>query len=164
MKKVNSNYIIIALFVAVVIGLIIILNNKEGSSSKKYRYNVVNNASTFFTVEGCVNRYLNSLSKGNIDDIMALIDDKYIESHNLNSENILEHLGRKEGIFTFSAKKMYSEKRANGATYYIYGLIKEELLDTRDYGKDYYIKVNIQEDKHYSIEPLDENAFEEVIK
>ena len=162
MKKIKSNYIIIALFIIVVIGLIIVLNRKENNTPNKDKYTIVSNVSTFFTVEGCVNRYLNSLSKGNIEDIMILVDKNYIENNGLNNENILEHLGKKDGDYSFSAKKMYSKQNNSEVKYYIYGLLKEETLDSRDYGVDFYIIVNIQNNETYSIEPLNEELFEEV--
>lgn len=162
MKKFNSNYILIGVFILAVIGLIIILNSRESNNYKKRKYTIVSNVSTFFTVEGCVNRYLNSLSKGNVDELMILVDENYIEKNNLDKNNILDNLNKKEGHYSFSARKMYSEKNTNGATYYVYGLLQEERLDTIDYGEDYYIIVRIQNDQYYSVEPLDKNVFEEV--
>ena len=163
MKKFNSNYILIGIFVLVLIGLVLVINNKQDNTINT-KYRIVNNATTFFTIEGCVNRYINSLSKSEVDNLMILIDDEYIEKHNLNKENILSHLGQKKVFYTFMAKKIYSEvSKTDYINYYIYGLLSEEKLNEADYGNDYYIKVKVQKSNNlFSIIPITEKEYKEI--
>ena len=169
MKLEKKDYILIGVFVALILALFIIVRIQDkkaqaerDAEANKEKYVLVNDKSTFFTVESCANRYILSLCNNNTDDLLKLIDQDYIENHGLNKNNIVKHLGALDDLYTIKAKKMYYVTKGNIKQYYVYGLIRKNFINEYDYGKDYYLIVNVDSAKQlFSIEPYDGEYFKE---
>ena len=172
-EKSKIDYIIIAIFVVAAIGVIFLFNrdNKQtmnpenGSSESNANYKKVTDQSDFFTVESCVNKYIGSLTDNNVDDLMKLLNQDYIKENGINSSNVLNKLGSLSGKVTFLAKKIYYVKSSsNIVDYYVYGLVKKELLNGDDLGSNYYVIVRIDANKQlFDITPYDGKIFVEGI-
>lgn len=169
MKLKKTDYILIAVLILLVIGLVYVSRktDKEERDQQeiiniKEKYILVKEKSTFFTVESCANRYIISLGNGNVDNLLKLADQEYISKNNLNKDNIVDKLGALNGDFNFKAKKIYYTKDGNIYTYYVYGLLQENMINEYDYGKDYYLIVKIDKNKNlFSIIPYDGSYFKE---
>ena len=138
MKKLKNFIVILIIILILIIGIIGLLGyktrNKEGNeinntqieeTSKIMR---VDNASMFFTVESCVNKYLTYLSNQDADIIFNLLDESYKAELNISKENVLQHVEELNGIYTFSAKDMYYEKIGDIQKYYVTGEIAADGL------------------------------------
>lgn len=172
-EKNKVNYIIIGIFVVLAIGVIFLfnrdnkqtMNSENGSVESSENYKKVVDPSDFFTVESCVNKYVGSLTDGNVDDLMKLLNQDYIKKEGINSGNVLKKLATLNGKITFSAKKIYYvQNSSNIVDYYVYGLLKKELINGDDLGSNYYIIVRIDNNKQlFDITPYDGKIFVEGI-
>lgn len=170
MKIKKHDYILIAVCVITVIITFMIL----GTYSPKKQENVVNssskakllnNYSRFFTIESCMYRFISYIQDNQVDSLLKVLDEDYIEKNAINKDNVLEFVGSLEGFNTFTAKKIYyNDLNDNMIEYYVYGQIVSEAIDTYSYyGVDrYYIVVMDTENMTYSVEPIDKSLFSEV--
>lgn len=126
-------------------------------------YTIVNNASTFFTIENCANKYIGAYSSSDKDTLLALLDDSYKRKNGIGLDNITDKLGSLDGDFSIKAKKMYKKSaKKNYTSYYMYGLLREDTMDGFDYGTDYYLIVTVDEKNYtFSITPYDGSIFKE---
>ncbi len=165
----NKNYIFAFVIAVILMFILLFLINREkidkgsASNTNKNNYALLNDASMFYTIEGSINRYLEALSNKRVDDLILLLDNDYLIEKKINSDNILDNLDNLDGIYTFSAKKIYFEKLSRYENmYYVYGLLKKDMLKGVDYGTDYYLKVKINHEKLlFSITPYDGKIFKE---
>ena len=171
-KLKGKNVIIIGIFIILVVVLIILTkkditnnNNNTNESNNNFNYILLTDASKFFTVEGCINRYLNVLVNKSTKDLIKLLDEKYIKQNFITEDNVLSKLASLDGIYSFSAKKIYVEKIDNYVSnYYVYGLLKEDTINNSDLGTDYYIIVKMDSERLlFSITPYDGEVFKEDI-
>ena len=65
-KKVQTLLVIV--FIILMIILVLLLNDRQ-NKQKENNYVIVNNASTFFTIASCANRYIEYVASKNIDNI-----------------------------------------------------------------------------------------------
>ena len=158
MSEKNKNILIIVFGIAFLAGFIVysVLNKVEEHDVKR-----VSNASMFYTVEGCVNTYINALYNKNYDDVITLLDDKYEKKNDITVNNVSDTLG-KIPYTTFSAKKIYEEvENKNINRYYAYGKVMEDVMDGYSRGEDYYIIIEINKDDYtFSVTPSSKSEFE----
>ena len=167
MKK-NVLIPIIALLIIIVLAIVIIMNNiqdnnnqeesnviiKENESKKIEK---VQSASAYFTVQACVNKYINYVTAKDTDSILKLLDSGYITENNITEDNVLEKVENISGYIIFEAENMYVEEiNTNNKIYYVSGTLKQEGLETYiTIDKDYYITVNMNfNDNIFSIIPF----------
>ncbi len=171
MNKIKGKDLILIGVIILLFGLLIFLtkknvNNKvDNNSNNEFNYIILTNASDFFTIEGCVNRYLNVLTNKETDNLMKLLDSEYISKNNITKNNVLSKIDNLDGIYSFNAKKIYTEKIDKYVSnYYVYGLLKKDMLDGNDLGTDYYIIVKMDKERLlFSITPYDGKIFKEEI-
>lgn len=170
MKLKKHDYILIAICIVAVLitSLILGLNKTETNEEVTYKKNSVkllDNYSRFFTIESCVYRFISYLQDKDVDSLLKVLDSNYVEENSLNESNVLEFLGQLEGLNTFSVKKVYyNNKDKNVITYYVYGQIVEEVIDTYSYyGTDKYYVVKLDTvNMTFSIKPIEKSLFSEV--
>ena len=169
MKKLEiKDYIIYGVLFLIVIAFIIsfgVTHKKKVDDNKTSNdsYIILNNASRFFTMEGCVNKYITALSNKDINSLLKLLDNDYIKDNKITNENVLNIIKPLDGIYNFKAKKIYYEKINSKYTkYYIYGLIQKDALDTYDLGTDYYVVLIVDNNKDiFHVVPYDGELFKE---
>lgn len=151
----NKKSIIIVIIIILLLLINVILLNKlnkikkeksqnieqeEGTHISFYSYNndentdvikVVSDRNDFFTMESCVNKYIQYLTQKDKESIYKLLDETYIKEYNIKQENVLEFVEDLNGYFRFKAKKMNFENIEEGVyKYYITGeLIEERVID-----------------------------------
>ena len=169
MKKFEKkDYILIGILVLllIILGMVLKNNNESNnltSNNLNSNYTVENDKSLFFTIEECVNRYINAVSQENTSDLIKLLDKKYISDNLITKENILNKIGSLNNNNSFKALKMYKTTSSNSIKYYVYGLIQKETIDGYDKGTDYYVIITTDKEiKLFSVTPYDGEIFKEI--
>ena len=104
----------------------IIIEQKEQQKIEK-----VKSASAYFTVQSCVNKYINYVSIGDKNSAFKMIDSEYITQNNITENNVLDKIEKFEPGTIFGAEKMYEEEiDSNNKIYYVLGTLKMEGLET----------------------------------
>ena len=120
--------------------------------------------SRFFTVSNSANTYINNLARGNVENLMILLSDDYIQQNNLTEENVLYHLDELPGYFyNFTARKIYQYPLSdNIIRYYIYGHLREKIINELPPAEDYYLILIFDTSNFtFSIIPYDGTRFKE---
>lgn len=152
----NKNYIYIGIISVLVVVLILVINKTTKLDNDTTSKNVVvNNPSNFFTIENCVNKFINVIYKKETDNIMTLLNDEYINDHGVNKENVYNYIPKLNGKTTFQAKKIYKDD----TKYYVYGYLMEETIDSLNIMDNYYVIINISEKNIFDISPYDGKIF-----
>lgn len=152
----NKNYIYIGIISVLVVVLILVINKTTKLDNDTTSKNVVvNNPSNFFTIENCVNKFINVIYKKETDNIMTLLNDEYINDHGVNKENVYNYIPKLNGKTTFQAKKIYKDN----TKYYVYGYLMEETIDSLNIMDNYYVIINISEKNIFDITPYDGKIF-----
>ncbi len=164
-KLKNKNIILIIILVAL-LTILFILSKKENKTlndNNNSNYKIVTNANDFFTIEGCINRYIDVLSNKESDNMMKLLDSDYVKKELITNNNVFNKINPLDSIYKFSAKKMYYEKiNKDNYKYYVYGKLKKELINGNDLGTDYYVIINMNKEKLlFSVTPYDGLIFKE---
>ncbi len=159
MKRIkdNKNYILIGTITILIITLILVVNKttKVNNGKTGYNYVVVNNPSNFFTIENCINKFINTIYSKDSSNILLLLNDDYINDYGINLENVYNYVPNLSGKTTFQAKKIYKENNK----YYVYGYLMEETIDSLNITDDYYVIININDDNIFDIIPYDGKIF-----
>ncbi len=168
MKKIK--YIIILVIVIIIgIGLMIFFINKnqdesnqtyehseeieEIIESKKDEVNILKNRDDFYTIENCINRYLNYLAIGDKEAIIQILDEEYKNQKGITDENVMTQLNNTGKHNIFKAKKIYiKEKSIEEKEYYVSGKIREDQINEHGEESDFTITVKTYQDI-YSIIP-----------
>ena len=90
----------------------------------KYSKEKVANGTYFYSIEKCINNYLNAIKIGGAVDVIDLLDSDFIKTNNLNTNNILTNI---ESAYTFLATEIYETRDKTLYSYIVKG--------TEDYGK-----------------------------
>ena len=87
----------------------------------------VKSATAFFTVQNCVNKYIDYATSKNEEGIYKVLDSEYITEKKITPENVLSKIQEfDEGVY-FTANKMYLEQiDDNNIKYYSYGFLSKE--------------------------------------
>ena len=153
-KKVKVMIIIV--FV-VLIGILLFLLIDREKKQKESDYTPVTNASTFFTVASCANRYITYLSNKQADNLALVLNKKYDVDDAISEFNNLD-----DTPYTISVRKVYqADMDKRNVKYYVYGLLRKDILDEFDYGTPYYLIVDINTEKQtFTVTPYDGKVFE----
>lgn len=186
-KKILIYLIIILLVLAVlVIGTIIIniikINNLEtvGDAGEDIEYDInkvieVTDKKMFFSVENCINAYIQSLnndatnyygydennnytkivSDKEINDIrINLLDNNYIKRNNINTSNFKEKIETYDKNIMFTPIKMKMIEGGWSNILFAYGVITDK--ESYEYIKDIYFKIYIDKKNNtFSLEPIE---------
>lgn len=161
----------IVILFAVIIGLLAFSvftskSDDENNATEENKYILVSDYSTYFTVENCVNRYVNAISNSNKKDVYSLLKDDYKALNGITEENALEKVGKLDSNALFEARDIYykdiTEETRN---YYVYGKVKAERIGLITEGDNYYALVTVnQKDYTYKITPQTEESYKEAVK
>lgn len=163
-KRDNNIFLIIICILLLFIIVLLFLNDKDEDYMKKeekLKYSLVSDYSVFFTINSCVYKYVNFISNKQTDDLLQILDSKYIEKNNINNKNLYNYVNQLDGIYTFKTKKIYYEEK-NKNQYYVYGYLIKESIDGITDKQDYYLIINLNTRKQlFSIVPYDGELFKE---
>lgn len=153
---------ILLIILAAIVLLVFLFFRIFGSSKEKNEIGIVTSTSKFYTVSNCVYRYITYLQSKDIDSLILVLDTSYKTKNSINKNNIIEKLGKLDGIYSFEARKMYQEKLNDHITkYYVYGYLREEMINQIDDNRnDYYVIVTLNtKNKTFSVTPYDGEIF-----
>ena len=165
-KKTISIILVVLLISLVFILAIVERINYQKSLSGKIKYDLVKDASEFFTVDDCANRYITYLSSGDTKNLLAIMNEDYVNENGLNSNNIINRLDTanfNSHEVSFRTKKMLVRYLSNAISeYYLYGEIYVDSID--DYYKmmNYYLVITVDSDTlEFNVKPYDGAVFKE---
>lgn len=167
MKK-YKDYIIIIIILSLIFISILVLTrfNKEDNSidTKKVTYKLENDYNNFFTVNGCITKYVEYLSKKDTTKLLQVLDKEYVKNNNINIDNIYSILPNlEEGMYSFNSKMMYKDDGDTIVNYYVYGYLNKEIMDSVLNKEDNYYMVKLDKNNMvYSIKPITISEFNEV--
>lgn len=164
MKDKKTLGIILSSVIIILIVILIIISHFNTNEGK---LKIVDDYTIFFTVDDCVNNFLNYVTEGERDILLNLLNTKYKKENNISENNILEkidNLNILNNNVTFRAKMMYEKRNNKYIEYYVYGKIYKDDMDEIKYLSDYYIIININtKEKTFSVTPYDGKVFKEGI-
>lgn len=167
MKKYKDYIIIIIILSLIFISILVLTSfNKEDNSidTKKVTYKLENDYNNFFTVNGCITKYVEYLSKKDTTKLLQVLDKEYVKNNNINIDNIYSILPNlEEGMYSFTSKMMYKDDGDTIVNYYVYGYLNKEIMDSVLNKEDNYYMVKLDKNNMvYSIKPITISEFNEV--
>ena len=183
MKKLRNILIILSIMIVVLIVIIIILNKKKDSLHELRDDGVgldepyiidtaypVNNANVFYTVEYCVQKYLNYVSadlnqnyyretynleksEDKYNKIINILNSRFIEKNNINRDNISNFIELTNIPISFTALQIKTLEIDNIRMYGVYGRL-EEKDEKRIIGYKYYTVYLDIKNMTFGIEPI----------
>ena len=165
MKKYKDYIVIIVILLLIFVSISVLFNiDKKRDNVDKNVYVIEQDYSNFFTVNSCINKYIQFLVSKDTNSLLKVIDKKYITDNNLNESNVINSLGELNGIYNFLSKEMYKQNKDDIEEYYVKGILQEEgmesiLSTTEQYYKLYLYEKNMT----YSITPISANKYREVL-
>ena len=176
MKIIKSIIIVICIILAGVVAIIVI-NGKQANKpienninhsteskiqDTKVNYEKVKSATSFFTVQSCINKYLSYINANDNESVFKILDEEYLLKNKITKQNVFENIKRYDnGAITFQADKMYMEQiDDDNIKYYVHGIVKnsfiEELSDKIIIDDNFQIIVKLNfENMVYSVMPLE---------
>lgn len=177
MKKVRIAIIILSMLI--IIGLVVVFlefQNTDNESKtnniaqqkileEKVKFDVVTNTAMYFTVESCIDTYINYVQNAEKAPLYQLLDMSYIEKNNVTENNVLDNIATIPEGSDFDIQKMLlvSGEGEDLQQYYVYGLLRYNNGQEIN-RKKMYLTVNIDiENMIFSIIPNvpDEEVFDE---
>lgn len=167
MKKYKDYIIIIIILSLIFISILVLTSfNKEDNSidTKKVTYKLENDYNNFFTVNGCITKYVEYLSKKDTTKLLEVLDKEYVKNNNINIDNIYSILPNlEEGMYSFTSKMMYKDDGDTVVNYYVYGYLNKEIINSVLNKEDNYYMVKLDKNNMvYSIKPITISEFNEV--
>ena len=183
MKKLRNILIILSIMIVVLIVIIIILNKKKDSLHELRDDGVgldepyiidtaypVNNANVFYTVEYCVQKYLNYVSadlnqnyyretynleksEDKYNKIINILNSRFIEKNNINRDNISNFIELTNIPISFTALQIKTLEIDNIRMYGVYGRL-EEKDEKKIIGYKYYTVYLDIKNMTFGIEPI----------
>lgn len=177
MKKVKIAIII--LVILSIIGLVVVFfefqktNNKNKISNiaqqeileEKVKYDAVKNTAMYFTVESCIDTYINYIQHADKTPLYKILDSSYLEKNNVTEDNVLDNVEAIPEGSDLDIQKMLivSGEEEDLQQYYVYGLLRNNSGQEINEPK-MYLTVNIDiGNMIFSIIPNvpDEEVFDE---
>lgn len=166
MKDKSKLTAIILIIVTIIVVILSTILNKKEFQKEEEQINIVTNYSSFYTVNSCIYRLVTYLYSKDSNNLLLLLDDKYEEKNNINSENVLDEFPKVEFEPTFVSNKMYYETLTKDITkYYVKGYIEEnQISDNFETEKSnrievYFIIYIDSSQKIFSVEPYSGDIF-----
>ena len=138
MKKVKIAIII--LVILSIIGLVVFFlefqktNNKDEISNiaqqeileEKVKYDAVKNTAMYFTVESCIDTYINYIQHADKTPLYNILDSSYLEKNNVTEDNVLDNVEAIPKGSDLDIQKMLivSGEEEDLQQYYVYGLLR----------------------------------------
>lgn len=174
-KEISLKQLLIILAVIIIILVIVSIfsnsktnsnTNSNNNSETKTKLQTVTDYSTFFTIENCINKYINAITNSKNEDLFNLLTTEYKNLNSINKDNILEKIEHLDGNYVFEAYNEFIKVRgSNIKEYYVYGLLKEDVLGGYDKGKDQYYQVIVENDSYtFTLRPYTIEEYRKVVQ
>ncbi len=154
MKHIKKTMIVISVIMAILIVILIILlsvrkeniQEEAGEEGETLQFQIIReqDRDTFFTVEECVNQYINQVFRQDYEKIYHLLDEEYKNLYQITLENVKNYVERFVKPQNFSAKEMYEiQVGVNQYRFLVKGTLKEQEMEEVAEEKDYYITIQL---------------------
>ena len=165
MKK-KDNYtllIIICIILLCIVGLLFLENETEEVLIEELPvYKLVDDYSTFFTLNSCAYKYITLINGKKTNDLLNVLDKDYIKNKNIDNNNVYSFIKKLIGNYSFVTKKIYYEENDKDK-YYVYGFLQKESINGIVSKEDYYLIINLDKKNNlFSVTPYDGQIFKEV--
>lgn len=166
-NKKTISIILVVLLIGLVFALVIIERiNYQNSLPKKDKYALVKDASEFFTIDDCANRYITYLSSGDAKSLLSIMNENYVNENGLNSNNIINRLDTsnfRDNEVSFKTRKMLVKYLSDTVNeYYLYGEIYFDGIDNYYKMTNYYLIITVDSDTlEFNVKPYDGAVFKE---
>lgn len=107
------------------------IEEQLGDVETKFKREKVSNSTVFYTVEDCINFYIDSVKAEEKDKIFELLDLEYINENNINQENVLKYTEKSK--YSFIALDMYESELHNVCSYIVEGVVDDGTYNTKMY-------------------------------
>lgn len=137
MKKIKGILIFLIIIVVIIFSFIIFIKNNKTDEKITFTNNIannekterVNNATEYFTVQSCVNKYLTYAFNKDKDSLYKLLDDSYIKESDIKPENVLNYIEDVKYSYSFDATEINYVQLKEVKKYYVSGYAYEEDID-----------------------------------
>lgn len=179
-KKILMSIIGVIIIIIIIIAILVLTLNKSNSISaqekgvlekeyEEYLNTLENPASIvngkkpepvkmeniYFNAKNSIDKYFNYIQKKNFEAILAVLDQEYVNTNELEASNVLSAKFIPKSAEDFRIEDMYSLDGSNYTVFYVKGEIKEEPI---------YLIVNIDfKNKTFSMIPSDQKEYEDKI-
>lgn len=154
----NKKNVILIILLAILIGILIyvISSNKNiednNTTIESYKYDLVRDYSTFFTIEGCANKYFNYLSLNDNTNLEKIYDKEYTSKNIINN-----YVGKNISI---RVNEMY----VSNNTYFLKGNMYEELKNKVNKLNEEYLIIKVDKEfKLFSVIPISIEEYKEAV-
>ena len=113
------------------------------------------NATYFFSVEECINKYLSAIKMGGAVEVLDYLDENYIQQNNLTKENILTNI---EQGYDFLATEMYEKRDKTLYSFIVKGVVDDDIYNQERF---YIVDLDLS-DNAFKITPLYNNNYTDV--
>ena len=114
-------------------------NISQDNTIEEMSLSEVTNASRYFSIKSCVDKYMEYISNQNKDAILGVLDVDYVSDNDITEENVLEFVTQNSNNTTldFDIQKMLISNNNNNdnediETYYVYGIIRSQDGNRKD--------------------------------
>lgn len=172
-KLLLAIFILLILIVAIIIIIKYIETNKDKKLLKQqeesYIYTLENpgmiinglvpeelkNTSWYFTIKGCVDKYIEYIEEADSEAVYNLLDTEYIKNNKITQENVLKKVKESKLNVNYRIKKMHQITGVKYGTYYVKGNIDNTAV---------YLIVNVDDNSEaFSIAHLSEEEYKNKI-
>lgn len=167
--KKRDNYVFLIIVILILISVLglLFLNRTDNNINKveETKYYLLSDYSRFFTVNSCINKYVNSLNNKNYENILKLLDEDYKKQNSIDINNVSNFIDKLDGNYSFVSKNIYYNKINNQIIiYYVKGYLVSDMLDTINNEKidKYYIVKFDLKNNLFSIIPDSGSKYMEV--
>ena len=134
--------------------------NKNTKSDSKYA--LVSDFSRYSTVSASIEKFYAFINMKDMDAVIKILDEKYVSEKNITESNIKNYLFITPEFLSFQPGKMYQRKINKLLYYYVEGDVIN--ANTGEFYKKEYYKVVLDGSTfHFSITPVGESDFNEVV-
>lgn len=135
-------------------------NNEKGKIDTK-TITVVTDIDDFYTVAGCVDKYIAYSASKDKEKILILLSNEYKKQNGVTIDNLYSFVNEYNEYYSFAPKEMFVQRKSkNVYKYYVYGTLEKGIEDTTKTYDDFYIVVILDESNlTFSIEPYDGEVF-----
>jgi len=165
--KSMKNIIIILIILLLILAITVIVIVNERSKTQKledenedesnviidYQKEKVTNATLFYTVEACIQQYIDAIYTSEAEILVEMLSEKYINENNINNNNVLNYVDKVKTVSLFDAKKMNTLPGERIETYAVYGIISNR-DNPENRQEAYYLVLIDNYNSTFSITPM----------
>lgn len=167
-KKVLKAWIIVGIVILILVSCFALLTVKENKKEVKEEGITAKNSkmvidkSRYYTVKNAITKYYSYVNMHDYDSVLKILDKKYVESNNIDSNNIKEKLNYADVSISYDSRIMCLSSSNKG----VYSFVVDGNEISANTGsvlnKVYYEIIMDGNNQTFSLKPIEENTYKEV--